>query len=335
MNFIDTATINVVAGDGGRGHVSFRREKFVPMGGPDGGNGGNGGDIVVRADQQLGTLLDFKYKRIYKAKAGEPGSRSNCTGRSAEDVVIKVPLGTVIRDRETGEQIADLDVNGATVVVAKGGRGGRGNSEFTTAVNQAPRNAEPGTPGEERELELELKLLADVGLVGFPNVGKSTLIATISAARPKIADYHFTTLVPNLGLVRVGEYRSFTVADIPGLIEGAHMGKGLGHQFLRHVERTSVLLFMIDAQSDNPTRDLKVLRNELGSYDKSMLKKEWLVVVTRCDTLMPDERNKLEKSAFVKKHKARLISAVTHDGVDDLVEALWIYVERFRAANLA
>lgn len=335
MNFIDTATIHVVAGDGGKGHVSFRREKFVPMGGPDGGNGGHGGDVIITADQQLGTLLDFKYKREYKARSGEPGGRSNCTGRSGDDTVIRVPAGTVVRDRETGEQIADLDTHGATVVVAKGGRGGRGNAEFTTAVQQAPRHAEPGTPGEERDLELELKLLADVGLVGLPNVGKSTLISSISAARPKIADYHFTTLVPNLGMVRMGEYRSYTVADIPGLIEGAHKGKGLGHQFLRHIERTSVLLFMIDARSEDPEEDLRVLRNELGSYDAELLRKEWLVAVTKCDTLTPEERTALEQSPFVKGHRARLISAVAHEGLEELVRTLWTYVERSRAASLA
>ena len=251
MNFIDTAWIEVKAGDGGAGHISFRREKYVPKGGPDGGNGGNGGSVYVEADQQLGTLLDFRYTRNYKAKAGARGGQSNCTGKSGDDVVIRVPAGTVVRDRETGEQIADLSLHGQRVLVAQGGRGGRGNSEFVTSINQAPRMADPGTPGDECTLEFELKLLADVGLVGYPNAGKSTLISVISAAKPKIADYPFTTLIPNLGIVRAGVGRSFSVADIPGLIEGAHEGKGLGHQFLRHVERTAVLVFLLDCTSED------------------------------------------------------------------------------------
>ncbi|MBN9399380.1 MAG: GTPase ObgE ['Candidatus Kapabacteria' thiocyanatum] len=332
MNFIDTATIVVKAGDGGNGSVSFRREKYVPKGGPDGGNGGNGGDVVVVADKQLGTLLDFTYKRHYKAKDGERGGKSNCTGRSGNDVIIKVPCGTVIRDRETGDQIADMEADGDTVVVAHGGRGGKGNSEFTTATNQTPRTAEDGTPGEELELELELKLLADVGLVGYPNVGKSTLISSISAARPKIADYPFTTLVPNLGMVKAGDYRSFTVADIPGLIEGAHEGRGLGLQFLRHVERTAVLLFLIDARSEDPEEDLRVLRNELEQYDEAMMDKEWLVCISKCDTLTAEERAELEHHPFVKRHRARMISAVAHEGLDELVRVLWTYVERQRQA---
>jgi len=327
MNFIDTAWINVIAGDGGGGHISFRREKYVPKGGPDGGNGGNGGSVIIEADRQLGTLLDFTYRRHYKAKDGARGGQSNCTGKSGDNVIIRVPAGTIVRNKETKDQIADLAKHGEQVVVATGGRGGRGNSEFVTSINQAPRMSDPGTPGEELDLEFELKILADVGLVGFPNAGKSTLIATISAARPKIADYPFTTLVPNLGLVRAGEFRSFTVADIPGLIEGAHLGKGLGVQFLRHIERTAVLLFMIDAQSADLEKDLKTLRNELGLYSASLLRKPWLVRITKSDTLTPDERVALAKSKFVKKHKAQLMSSVAHEGITELIEDLWGYVK--------
>ncbi len=331
MNFIDTAWINVKAGDGGAGHISFRREKYVPKGGPDGGNGGNGGSVIIEADRQLGTLLDFTYKRHYKAQDGARGGKSNCTGRSGEDVIIRVPAGTVITDRETGDQIADLSNHGDRVVVARGGRGGRGNSEFVTSVNQAPRMADPGTPGEERTVDLELKLLADVGLVGFPNAGKSTLISSISAARPKIADYPFTTLVPNLGLVRAGEYRSFTVADIPGLIEGAHEGRGLGIQFLRHIERTAVLLFLIDVASEDPEQDLATLRNELGRYSPALLSKPWLVRWTKGDTLTDEERAERLAMPFAKAHNVRIISAVAHDGTADLIIDLWPYVEKMRS----
>ncbi|NQW30763.1 MAG: GTPase ObgE [Ignavibacteria bacterium] len=333
MNFIDSTWITVKSGDGGKGHVSFRREKFVPNGGPDGGNGGRGGTIIVKADRQLGTLLDFTYKRNYKAKNGDPGGKNNCTGKSAPDVYIRVPCGTVIRNRETGEQLADLDKDGIEVILAEGGRGGRGNQEFVTATNQVPRNFEPGRPGAELELELELKLLADVGLVGFPNAGKSTLISSISAAKPKIADYPFTTLIPNLGLVRLGEHRSYTVADIPGLIEGAHQGKGLGHQFLRHIERTAVLVFLIDCSSENPDQDLKVLRNELKQHEKTLLKKEYVVCMTKIDVLSADQIKDLQKSKFVKKHKARLISAVSGVGMAELAERMWEPVVQARLSH--
>jgi GTP-binding protein len=323
MTFVDTASISVAAGNGGKGHISFRREKFVPKGGPDGGNGGNGGNVVLLADRQLGTLLDFTYKRSYKAPDGAEGGTSRCTGKSGADVIIKVPCGTVVRNRETGEQVVDMATDGQRFVLAQGGKGGRGNSEFTTSVNQVPRYAEPGTPGEEMVAELELKLLADVGLVGFPNVGKSTLISAVSAAKPKIADYHFTTLTPNLGMVRLGEGRSYTIADIPGLIEGAHEGRGLGHQFLRHVERTAVLVFMIDALSADPEADLAVLRRELEAYGAGMLDKPFVVVVSRCDMLAPEDQQALEQSAFTQRHAARLISALTGLGVRELTEDLW------------
>lgn len=333
MNFIDTAWIEVKAGDGGAGHISFRREKYVPKGGPDGGNGGNGGSVYIEADQQLGTLLDFRYTRIYKAKAGARGGQSNCTGKSGDDVVIRVPAGTVVRDRETGEQLADLAEHGQRVLVAKGGRGGRGNSEFVTSVNQAPRMADPGTPGEECTLEFELKLLADVGLVGFPNAGKSTLISVISAARPKIADYPFTTLVPNLGMVRVGVGRSFSVADIPGLIEGAHEGKGLGHQFLRHVERTAVLVFLLDCTSEDLGADLAILKREIKKFNPQMAKKPSIIVLNKLDLLDPQGRKHLASLPWVKRHKPLLISAVAHEGLVPLVEELWSHVATYRSDN--
>ncbi len=333
MNFIDTAWINVKAGDGGAGHISFRREKYVPKGGPDGGNGGNGGSIIIEADRQLGTLLDFTYQRHYKAEPGARGGSSNCTGKSGKDVIIRVPTGTVITDKETGDHIVDLTEDGARFVVAQGGRGGRGNSEFVTSVNQAPRMADTGTPGEERTISMELKLLADVGLVGFPNAGKSTLIASISAARPKIADYPFTTLVPNLGLVRAGEYRSFTVADIPGLIEGAHEGKGLGTQFLRHIERTAVLLFLIDVASEDPEKDLSILQNELGRHSAALLEKPALIRLTKSDTCTAEERAGLEQSPFIARHSAKLISAVAQEGTADLIRDLWPFVEKQRATR--
>lgn len=331
MNFIDTAWIQVKAGDGGAGHISFRREKYVPKGGPDGGNGGNGGNVVVKADKQLGTLLDFTYQRHYNAENGAHGGKSNCTGRSGNDTVIRVPVGTVVRDRETGEQIADLTEHEEQYIVARGGRGGRGNSEFVTSINQAPRMADPGTPGEEATLELELKLLADVGLVGFPNAGKSTFISAVSAAKPKIADYPFTTLVPNLGLVRAGEYRSFTIADIPGLIEGAHEGKGLGTQFLRHIERTAVLLFLIDAQSLDPEHDLEVLRAELGAHSPQLLEKPWLVRITKGDILGPELTDEIQSSTFAKKYKASVVSSVSGFAVKELVEQLWQFVAEMRS----
>lgn len=330
MSFIDLTWISVTSGDGGRGHMSFRREKFVPLGGPDGGNGGNGGDVIIEADKQLGTLLDFTYRRHYKAEHGQPGSRSNCTGRSGNNTIVKVPCGTVVRNKTTGEDIVDMHTHGQQFTVAKGGRGGRGNSEFVTSVNQAPRNAEPGTPGEEVILELELKLIADIGLVGYPNVGKSTLISAMSAAKPKIADYAFTTLVPNLGMVRAGEYRSFVMADIPGLIEGAHEGKGLGHQFLRHVERSAALVYIIDCQSEDYEQDFQVLKNELIKYEPAMAKKEYLVCMSKCDILGAELQKELEQHPFVKSTRAHLISAATNEGLKPLMEAMWGIVEKNR-----
>ncbi|MBN2780374.1 MAG: GTPase ObgE, partial [Candidatus Marinimicrobia bacterium] len=251
MKFIDQTSIAIAAGNGGNGCVSFHREKFVPKGGPDGGDGGHGGNVIFQASVQLHTLQDIRYNRTYKAGNGRPGEGNNCSGKKGEDIVIKVPVGTLIRERDEDRVMVDMIEDGQTFTAAKGGNGGWGNQHFATSTNKTPRFAKPGQPGETHEVELELKILADVGLVGFPNAGKSTLLSTISAAHPKIADYPFTTLVPNLGIVRYGDYGSFVMADIPGLIEGAHLGKGLGDQFLRHIERSKVLLFMIDVNEED------------------------------------------------------------------------------------
>ncbi|MFN0156861.1 MAG: GTPase ObgE [Bacteroidota bacterium] len=322
MKFVDAATINVKAGDGGVGCVSFRREKFVPKGGPDGGDGGRGGSVVIRANRQLNTLLDFQYKRSYDAPRGEHGLGSNKTGKSGRDITLDVPVGTVIHDKETAEVLGDLVHDGDTFVVVKGGKGGRGNSMFATSTNQAPREFEQGEPGEEREIELELKLLADVGLVGFPNAGKSTLISVISAAKPKIADYPFTTLVPNLGIVRIDYGKSFVVADIPGLIEGAHLGKGLGIQFLRHIERTSVLVFLIESISEDPKSDYKTLLNELTRFNKELANKPKIIVMTKTDIVDEAGMKALKKVKFGKT-PVHYISAVSGDGVKNLVKEMW------------
>lgn len=323
MQFIDQAVISVKAGNGGNGCISFRREKFVPKGGPDGGNGGNGGHVIIRADKQLNTLLDFKYKRRYQAEDGEHGRGKKQAGKTGADVVLKVPCGTLIRDAQSEELIADLVNHGEEILVARGGKGGRGNSEFATPTNQAPRIAEPGTAGDEREILLELKLLADVGLVGLPNAGKSTLISVISAARPKIADYPFTTLVPNLGIVHYAEGKSFTVADIPGLIKGAHKGKGLGLQFLRHIERTKVLVFLIESTSEDPKQDFKVLSHELKSFNPDLVQKSKLVALTKIDIVDEKEQKKLIRTNFGKGVSTILLSSVSGDGVQELLDEIW------------
>ena len=323
MQFIDQATVYVKAGNGGNGAISFRREKFVPKGGPDGGNGGDGGSVRILADRQLSTLLDFKYKRQYRAVNGEHGRGKTQTGKTGADVVLKVPCGTLVRDSSTGEIIADLVGNGEEIIDARGGKRGRGNAEFATPTNQAPRVAEPGTPGEERELLLELKLLADVGLVGFPNAGKSTLISVVSAAKPKIADYPFTTLAPNLGIVRIAEGKSFTLADMPGLIKGAHEGKGLGIQFLRHIERTKVLVFMIESISENPKRDYEILLHELDSYNSELAKKPRIVALSKIDLFEDKALKKLKKVSFGRKIRVFRVSAITRVGVDTLVDEMW------------
>jgi GTP-binding protein len=321
--FIDQASITVKAGRGGDGIVSFRREKFIPKGGPDGGNGGRGGSIILRADKQLNTLMDFRYKRSYVAKNGARGMGANKTGASAEDVVVRVPAGTVVMEKDAREIFADLVADKQEVVVAKGGRGGKGNAEFATPTDQAPRRATQGEPGEEKFIRLELKLLADVGLVGFPNAGKSTLISRISSAKPKIADYPFTTLVPNLGIVYYGEFKSFVVADMPGLIEGAHTGKGLGIQFLRHIERTRVLLFLIDCTDERPKEQYTVLANELKSYNPQMLKRPQIVAITKTDIADDAVRKKLRKLTIGKGIPVLPISSVTGEGLKELVDLLW------------
>ncbi len=330
MRFIDSATILVKAGRGGNGCVSFRREKYVPKGGPDGGDGGDGGNIIIRAHRHLSTLLDFRYRKDYKGEDGKHGEGSNKTGKSGRDRILKVPKGTIVHDGKTGDLIGDLLNDGDEVVVARGGKGGRGNARFATATNQAPRHAEEGQPGEKRSLELELRLLADVGLVGFPNAGKSTLISKISAARPKIADYPFTTLTPNLGIVRYKTDESFVVADMPGLIEGAHLGKGLGIQFLRHIERTRVLVFLVESVSLDIAGDYRILLSELGCFDEQLTKKSRLLVVTKMDLADTELRRRLKRLRSPAKTPTCFISAVTGEGIPDLVDKVWRMLKRQR-----
>ena len=332
MKFIDFANIHVEAGSGGVGCVSFRREKLVPKGGPDGGNGGRGGSVVFRANRHMTTLLDFQYQKTYRAERGEHGLGKRQTGRSAEDIVLDVPVGTMVRDTASGDVVADLAHDAETVIDARGGAGGRGNAEFATSTNQAPREFEQGGTGEERDLELELKILADVGLVGFPNAGKSTLISVISAARPKIADYPFTTLVPNLGIVGVGTGKSFVVADIPGLIEGAHAGKGLGIQFLRHIERTKVLVFLLDATGENIKKEEKILLKELTLFDRGLEKKPRVVALTKIDALDAKHLKAVKLLKFGRT-PVYLISAVAGKGVPALVKAMWQTVENKRTGG--
>jgi GTP-binding protein len=324
MKFIDIVEIFIKSGDGGPGHVSFRHEKGVPKGGPDGGNGGKGGDVVFVTDPHLNTLLDFKYKRHFTANNGAHGGKYRKTGPSAKNLVIKVPCGTLLKSVETDKVIADLTEPYREYVIAPGGMGGLGNSEFATPTNQTPRYAQPGIPGVEMQLTLELKLIADIGIVGLPNVGKSTLISVISAAKPKIADYHFTTLIPNLGIVSVGDYKNYTVADIPGLIEGAADGKGLGIQFLRHVERSKALLFMLDATSENPKQDYKILRAELKKYNPKMDKKRRIICFSKCDALDEEQTKALKKIKFAEKNtKLLYISAVTGLNIDKIKILMW------------
>jgi len=316
----DKAEITVKAGDGGKGCASFRREIFVPHGGPDGGDGGHGAGIYVIADRNLRTLQDFRYRTKYFAEKGQPGQGARKTGRSGEDVVIRVPLGTVITE-EGGGVVADLVENGQKVLVARGGRGGRGNARFATPTNRAPRHFEPGTPGEEKSLVLELKLIADVGLVGKPNAGKSTLLSRLSAARPKVAAYPFTTLEPMLGIVYMGEFESYVMADIPGLIEGAHRGKGLGLQFLRHIERTSVLVYLIDLSDPDPDKTYSELRHELRSYNPGLLKKKSIILYNKLD-LYP-------KPPKVKR-KGMLISAAAGTNLDKAKHKIYELLKKHR-----
>lgn len=322
MKFIDIAEIFVKAGDGGDGHVSFRKEKFVPKGGPDGGNGGKGGDVVFKVDTHLNTLLDFKFKREFVADNGVKGMKAKKTGKNGKNLIIRVPSGTVIKNASDDSIIADLDDDTKEAVIAKGGRGGYGNAEFATATNQAPRYAKPGLPGEELNVRLELKLIADAGLVGFPNAGKSTLISSISAAKPKIADYPFTTLIPNLGIVKLDIDKSFTVADIPGLIEGAADGKGLGHQFLRHVERTKVLVFLLDSVNMNFEYEYNTLINELKKFNEEIIYKEKIIVFTKSDSITDEMREEI-LAAKLSDSPHMIISSVSGENLDKLKWLIW------------
>jgi GTP-binding protein len=321
--FIDQATIRVKAGDGGRGCVAFRREKFVPKGGPSGGDGGAGGSVYLVASQRLNTLYHLQFQREWKAGRGEHGMGSNCSGQHGADVVIELPIGSVVRDKNTGDLVADLSFDGERVLAAQGGRGGQGNQHFATATRQAPRFAQPGEPGQELELTIELKLIADVGLIGLPNAGKSTLISVISAARPKIADYPFTTLVPNLGVVSADGDQTFVVADIPGLIEGAHEGHGLGDRFLRHVERCALLVHLVDlSSSEDPVADAEVVVRELELYSSMLAVKPRLVCGSKLDSEVPGNGEKLRTWAEGKGFRYHQVSAVTGEGVKDLVRVL-------------
>ncbi len=325
--FIDSARISVRGGDGGDGAAAFRREKFVPKGGPSGGDGGDGGSVILEVDEGLSTLLDFRYRHEHHAPPGEKGANKDRYGRRGEDVVLRVPAGTMVYDDTSATLLADLQKQGQRFVAARGGKGGRGNIHFATAIDRAPRHFERGTPGQERTIRLELKLLADVGLVGFPNVGKSSLIARVSAARPKIADYPFTTLIPNLGVVRLSQERSLVVADVPGLIEGAHAGAGLGHQFLRHLERTRVLIHLLDVSAvpgRTPLRDYLALRRELALYDPKLAERAEIVVLNKID--LPATRTRLAalRATFARRNvKLMAISAATGDGIGEVLEAAW------------
>jgi GTP-binding protein len=327
--FVDEVDIHVTAGAGGNGCLSFRREKYVPRGGPDGGDGGNGGSVFVTAIATKNTLVDFRYHPEFKARRGRHGQGSNRTGHTAADLEITVPVGTLVFEQDGDERrlLADLNEEGQRVLVARGGRGGRGNARFVSSTNRAPRRTEPGEEGEHKHLHLELKLLADVGLVGFPNAGKSTLISRISAARPKIADYPFTTLTPNLGVVSLGGDRSFVVADVPGLIKGAHEGHGLGHQFLRHIERTKLLVHLVDvsgASGRDPVEDFDTIRDELRRFDADVAAKPQIVVATKIDALDdPARLDRLRRHVRKKRLPFVPISAMSGEGLDELLETVW------------
>ncbi len=338
MKFFDEAKIEVIAGDGGNGVASFRREKFIPRGGPDGGDGGRGGSIWAIADRNLNTLIDYRYTRIFRAQRGENGRGSDCYGKAGDDMELRVPVGTVFTDIGTGEILADLDGDGKRALIAKGGHGGLGNLHFKSSTNRAPRQCTPGGEGERRELRLELKILADVGLLGMPNAGKSTFIRAVSAAKPKVADYPFTTLHPNLGVVRVDNNRSFVIADIPGLIEGAAEGAGLGHQFLRHLQRTRVLLHLVDIApfdpDTDPLKEAKAIVKELRKYDEALYQKPRWLVINKID-LIPEEERKVRIAALVKgygkgaRHFA--ISAINGDGCRELTYAIMDTLEEQRS----
>lgn len=318
--FTDRASLRVRGGDGGRGSISFRREAHVPRGGPDGGDGGRGGDVILRIDPQVSTLSELRFRRTLAAKAGGNGAGSDRTGRSATDIVVRIPPGTIVRDAATGGLIADLVAPGQDIVIARGGKGGRGNAKFASSTHRAPRIAEDGEPGEDRRIELELKLIADVGLAGLPNAGKSSLLAALTRAHPKIADYPFTTLSPNLGMLRTDD-RELVVADIPGLIEGAHTGAGLGEEFLRHVERTSLLVHVVDVSRDEPRDDIAVIEAELGAYGKGLLERPRLFALNKID--LPDGPERARRLARdLRPRRSAAVSAVTGSGVDDLARTI-------------
>ncbi len=325
--FIDVAKINLKAGKGGDGVVAFRREKYEPSGGPYGGDGGDGGNIIIIADEGIRTLMDFRYKRSYKAENGENGKTKKQFGKKGQDLILKVPVGTLVKDASTNKVIVDIKENGQTYVIVKGGKGGRGNAKFATPTRQAPRFAEPGSKGEEKDVILELKLLADVGLVGFPNVGKSTILSILSEARPKIANYHFTTLKPNLGVVKVDEEKSFVIADIPGLIEGAHEGAGLGHDFLRHVERTRVLVHVLDTsglEGRDPIEDFYKINEELVHYNSKLSEKLQIIAANKMDLSESEEwLTRIKKEFEPKGYKIYPISAATGEGIAKLKFGIW------------
>jgi len=339
--FVDEVDILVTAGAGGNGCLSFRREKYVPRGGPDGGDGGNGGSVYVTAIATKNTLVDFRYHPDFKARRGQHGQGSNRTGQTAEDLEITVPIGTLVFENDGDDRrlLADLAEEGQRVLVARGGRGGRGNAQFVSSTNRAPRRTEPGESGEQKKLRLELKLLADVGLIGFPNAGKSTLISRISAARPKIANYPFTTLTPNLGVVSLSGDRSFVVADVPGLIKGAHEGHGLGHQFLRHIERTKILAHLVDvsgASGRDPVEDFDTIRDELRRFDERVAAKPEIVVATKIDALDdPARLDALRRHVGKKRLPFVKISAVSGEGLDELLETVWRGIVAAREATVA
>lgn len=325
--FVDVAKINLKAGKGGDGAVAFRREKYEPAGGPYGGDGGDGGSIVLVADEGIRTLMDFRYKRHYKAETGENGRTKKQFGKSGQNLILKLPVGTLVKDANTGKVIVDMKEHNQEFTIVKGGKGGRGNAKFATATRQAPRFAEPGRPGEERDIVLELKLLADVGLIGFPNVGKSTILSIVSEAKPKIANYHFTTLKPNLGVVKIEEGQSFVIADIPGLIEGAHEGVGLGHDFLRHVERTRVLVHVLDGsgiEGRNPIEDFYSINEELLKYNPKLGEKPQIIVANKMDLPQAEEwLIKIKEEFEPKGYKVYSISAATREGINKLKYGIW------------
>ncbi|SEO35697.1 GTP-binding protein [Amphibacillus marinus] len=323
--FVDRVKVYIKAGDGGNGLASFRREKYVPFGGPSGGDGGAGADVVFEVDEGLNTLMDFRYQRHFKAKRGENGMSKGQHGKNSEPMILAVPPGTTVKDEDTGEALADLTEHGQQAVIAKGGRGGRGNIRFASARNPAPEIAENGEPGVDRNIIIELKLLADVGLVGFPSVGKSTLLSVVSAARPKIADYHFTTLAPNLGVVETEDNRSFVMADLPGLIEGAHQGIGLGHQFLRHIERTRVIVHIIDmaaTEGRDPYEDFNTINEELAAYDPSLMKRPQIIVANKMDMPEANDQLALFKEQLTDAYPIFPISTITRTGLRDLLFAI-------------